>query len=189
MVALFLHAWSGEAFRHIPAGSRYDVLDTRFAALATDNRWNVAGEPTFYLAGDLGVALAEYARHLREDIGWGGSSAVLERAVYRIELSVENILDLRDARVRRAISLHGGPRRFLDRSVSRATANFLRHTTPAEALLVPSVAFLDDPSRWNLVVFLEKLPTELARYMVATFVETVRIGPEPPRSSARGEDR
>jgi len=37
------------------------------------------------------------------------------------------------------------------------TARFLRLTTSAEGLLVPSVAFLDDPSRWNLVLFLDKL--------------------------------
>ena len=58
MVAAVLHPWSGTAIRHIPAASRFDVLDTRFAGLAADNRWNEAGEPTFYLARDLGVALA-----------------------------------------------------------------------------------------------------------------------------------
>jgi hypothetical protein len=56
VVAAFLHPWSGTAIRHIPAGSRFDVLDTRFAGLAADNRWNEAGEPTFYLAGDLIVS-------------------------------------------------------------------------------------------------------------------------------------
>jgi RES domain-containing protein len=163
VLAAYLHPWSGTGFRHIPAGSRFDVLDTRFAALATDNRWNLPGEPTFYLAGDRGVALAEYARHLREDVGSSDTS----RALYVVELAVENVLDLRDARVRRAISLGGGPRRFLDRSVARATAEFLRHATPAEALIVPSMAFLDDPSRWNLVLFLEKLPPDRSRYMTA----------------------
>ena len=33
MVARFLHPWRGTAIRHIPAGSPYDVLDTRFAGL------------------------------------------------------------------------------------------------------------------------------------------------------------
>jgi RES domain-containing protein len=170
VLAAYFYPWSGTGFRHIPAGSRFDVLDTRFAALATDNRWNLPGEPTLYLAGDRGVALAEYARHLREDVGSRNTSQVHERAVYRVEIAaaiVANVLDLRDARVRRAISLGGGPRRFFDRSVARATAEFLRHTTPAEALLVPSMAFLDDPSRWNLVLFLEKLPPDRSRYMMA----------------------
>ena len=46
MVAAFLRPWRGTAIRHIPAGSGFDVLDTRFACLAADNRWNAAGEPT-----------------------------------------------------------------------------------------------------------------------------------------------
>jgi hypothetical protein len=70
--------------RHIPAGSRCDALDTRFAGLAADNRWNEAAEPTFHLAGDLGVALAEYARHLREDVGFAGKPPAYDRAVYQI---------------------------------------------------------------------------------------------------------
>jgi len=43
-----------------------------------------------------------------------------------------------------------------------------------EALLVPPVAFLHDPARWNLVVFLEKLP-EISSFMSASFYRTVRI--------------
>ena len=175
MVAALLHPWSGTALRHIPAGSRLDVLDTRFAGLAVDNRWNEAGEPTFYLAGDLGVALAEYARHLREDVGLQGTP-VHERAVYQIAVELEAVLDLRDPRVRSAIGLHGGLRRFLDRAVARATAHFVRRTTPAQGLLVPSVAFLDDPSRWNLVLFLDKLPADTSSFMRATFYRTVRLG-------------
>ena len=137
MVARFLQPWRGTAIRHIPASSPYDVLDTRFAGIATDNRWNEAGEPTFYLAGDLGVALAEYARHLAEDVGVTGTAAVHERAVYEVSVQVGAILDLRKPHVRSAIGLHGGPRRFLDRAVARATARFLRRTTSAVGLVVP----------------------------------------------------
>ncbi len=177
MLAAFLHAWGGTAIRHVPAGSQFDVLDIRFAGLAADNRWNETGEPTFYLAGDLGVALAEHARHLREDVGMAGTPPVRERAVYEIEVRLEALLDLRDPRVRSAIGLHGGTRRFLDRRVARATARFLRLTTAAEGLLVPSVAFLDDPSRWNLVLFLDKLPDDVNSYMSPTFHRTVRVSP------------
>jgi RES domain-containing protein len=105
VVAAFLHPWSGTAIRHIPAGSRFDVLDTRFAGLATDNRWNEAGEPTFYLAGDLAVALAECARHLREDVGITRTPPVHKRAVYQIKARLEALLDLRDPQVRSAIGL------------------------------------------------------------------------------------
>jgi hypothetical protein len=71
--------------------------------------------------------------------------------------------------VRSAIGLHGGARRFLDRAVARATAHFLRRTTSAGGLLVPSVAFLDDPARWNLVVFLENLPADISTVATASF--------------------
>ncbi len=177
MVADFLHPWRGTAIRHIPAHSRFDVLDTRFAGLAADNRWNEAGEPTLYLAGDLAVALAEYARHLRDDVGISGTPLIHERAVYQIDVRVDAVLDLRDPQIRSAIGLRGGARRFLDRGAARATARFLRLTTSAEGLLVPSVAFLDDLSRWNLVLFLDKLPADVTSYMSATFHRTVRVSP------------
>jgi len=51
--------WSGDALRHIPAGSPFDVLDFRFAGLGAENRWNDPGQPTLYLAGDAGVAEIE----------------------------------------------------------------------------------------------------------------------------------
>ena len=60
------------------------------------------------------------------------------------------MLDLREPAARLALGLRGGIRRFLDVQVARATASFVRHTTPAEAVLAPSMAFLDDPQRWNL---------------------------------------
>ena len=88
MVAAFLRPWRGTGIRHVPAGSHFDVLDTRFAGLAADNRWNEAGEPTFYLASDIGVAIAEYARHLRDDVGMPGASALQERAVYQVEVDL-----------------------------------------------------------------------------------------------------
>ena len=122
------------------------------------------------------MAVAEYGRHLREDVGTGTSSA-RERAVYQVAMELEAVLDLRDAHVRSAIGLRGGARRFLDREVARATARFLRRTTSAEGLLVPSVAFLDDPSRWNLVLFLEQLPQDLSRFMTASLYRTIRISP------------
>jgi RES domain-containing protein len=175
VVARFLHPWRGTAIRHISAGSPFDVLDTRFAGLAAENRWNEAGEPTFYLAGDLGVALAEYAHHLGDDVGFAGTPPVYERAVYQVDLQLAAILDLRESHVRSAIGLRGGVRRFLDRDVARTTARFLRRTTSAEGILVPSVAFLDEPARWNLVVFLDKLPADVAKFMTARFYRTVRI--------------
>lgn len=54
---------------------------------------------------------------------------------------------------------------FLDAGVARATATFIRRTTSAEAILVPSMAYLDDLTRWNLVLFLEKLPSDLSTFV------------------------
>lgn len=49
MLQSFIQPWLGYAVRHIPNGS-YDVYDFSRAGLAVDNRWNVQGEPTLYLA-------------------------------------------------------------------------------------------------------------------------------------------
>src|SRR5207248_1445622 len=107
-----------------------------------------------YAASDLGVAIAEFGRHMIDARGAGGGLRVQERAVYRLDVRVDALLNLRDSRVRGALGLSGGVHRFLDAPVARATTNFVRRTTPAQALLVPSMAFLDDAARWNLVLFL-----------------------------------
>jgi RES domain-containing protein len=181
VVESFVQPWHGTAFRHIPAGSRFGVLDTRFAGLAKDNRWNDPGDPTLYAASDVGVAVAEFGRHMAEERDRagapGGGRRVQERAVYRLDVRLAALLDLRTPRVRSALGLRGGARRFLDVAVARATANYVRRTTSAQALLVPSVAFLDDPARWNLVLFLEKLSADLSQIVTATYDGIFRVGP------------
>jgi RES domain-containing protein len=161
--------------RHIPANSPFGVLDTRFAGRVGDNRWNQAGDPTLYIASDKGVALAEFARHFRERQGPELGAVAIERAIYELEVEVQALLDLRGPHVRSALGLHGGARRFLDVDVARATATFIRRTTSSEALLVPSVAFLDEPSRWNLVLFLEKLPSDLSLFIRVRPAGTFRV--------------
>jgi RES domain-containing protein len=165
VVAAHVRPWGGVGVRHIPARSPFDALDTRFAGRIGDNRWNHAGEPTFYVASDKSGALAEFARHFQERQDPALGRLAVERAVFRLEVHLQAVLDLREPAVRTALGLHGGSRRFLDSQVARATASFIRRTTSAEALLVPSVAFLDDPARWNLVLFLEKLPPDLSRFI------------------------
>jgi RES domain-containing protein len=177
VVDAFLQPWHGTAIRHIPASSRFGVLDTRFAGLARDNRWNESGSPTLYAASDLGVAVTEFGRHMADERDAGGGRRVQERAIYRLDVRVAALLDLRNSRVRGALGLHGGAHRFLDVPVARATASFVRRTTPAQALLVPSVAFLDDPGRWNLVLFLEKLPPDLSSIITASYDGTFRVAP------------
>jgi RES domain-containing protein len=79
-----LAPWTGLAYRHIPAGSPYSVLDFRFAGSSSDNRWNVAGEPTLYLAGDYGVVLAEYARHFDHERALREPQLLHARQLYRL---------------------------------------------------------------------------------------------------------
>ncbi|MBI4491166.1 MAG: RES family NAD+ phosphorylase [Chloroflexi bacterium] len=173
----FLRPWSGSAVRHIPAGSRYEVLDFRFAGRGADNRWNYPGEPTLYLASDRGVALAEFARHLKEDRAPDLSRAAVERQVFRLELAIDRLLDLRDPHLCQLLGLEGTPVSFLDKVVARATANYLRRVTAAQALLVPLMAFLDHLDRWVMVLFLEKLPPEPRRFIPSMTVEgRLRVG-------------
>lgn len=92
-------------------------------------------------------------------------------------MTLSAVLDLRQATLRTALGLHGGTRRFLDAEVARATATFIRRTTAAEALLVPSLAFLDDPNCWNLALFLEKLPRDLNAFINVQPAGTFRVAP------------
>jgi RES domain-containing protein len=155
-VASSVGSWSGSACRHIPDDSPFGVLDTRFAGRSHDNRWNRAGEPTLYLASDRAVLVAEFARHLQADAGLA-PQATQARRVYDLRLELRRVLDLRDARVCDILELRDAPFCFVDREIARTTAAFLRRVVSVQAVLVPSMAFLDDRSRWVLVVFLENL--------------------------------
>ena len=159
--------WSGRALRHIPSGSPYDVLDFRFAGRSAENRWNERGDPTLYLAGDEGIVTAEWGRHFTVNRAAQLREMTVERHVFALELSIDHVLDVRDEEVCAALSLGDAPHGFANVQVARATANFVRSTTRAQALLVPSMAFLDDPARWCLVVFLEKLPADPRQYISA----------------------
>jgi RES domain-containing protein len=104
-----LTPWSGDAYRHVPAGLDVDVLDFRYAGHAGDNRWNVAGEPTLYLASDRGVVIAEFARHLSVNIVPGIEQRATVRQIYRLRIAVAHLLDLRDHRVLDALSIDNAP--------------------------------------------------------------------------------
>lgn len=162
-----LKHWSGAAMRHIPANSPFDVLDFRFAVRGADNRWNEPGSPTLYLAGDEGVLIAEWGRHFATNRTAQLQQMTVERSTFSLELSIDSVLDLRVAEVWNALSLDNAPYCFADISRARATANFVRRTTEAQALLVPSMGFLDDLERWCLVAFLEKLPPDPRSFISA----------------------
>ena len=181
-----LHPWSGATYRHIPNGSPHGLLDLRFTGRGGDNRWNHLSEPTLYLASDAAVALAEFARHMRID---RLALAPRERSLFQLDVALDAVLDLRDPQVHAALSITNPPTCFLDKGIARAVAELIRRSTSVTAIVVPSVAFLDDRDRWNLVLFLEKLPTnpnEFIRSVQArgTFTVAARVAPpEHPRTS------
>lgn len=166
----FIQPWSGFAVRHIPAApdASVDVYDFRYSGRSQENRWNIAGEPTLYLAKDKDVALAEYARHFEVDRTPGLAAKTHRRQVYRFQVRLDATLNLCHPPVWAALSLRDAPDCFKDRAVARAVAHFVRHTTSTQAIFVPSLAFLDNLDQWCLVLFLERLPGD-----PRTFLPTV----------------
>lgn len=162
-----IQSWAGYAVRHLPdtPGRTNDIYDFSYSGKSAENRWNVAGEPTLYLAKEKNVALAEYARHFQVNRTPGLAAKVYRRKVYRLEVKLDYVLDLRKAAVWSALSLENAPDCFKDKSVARATANFIRNTTAVQAIAVPSTAFLDDLEQWCLVLFLEKLPANARQFL------------------------
>jgi RES domain-containing protein len=111
-----------------------------------DNRWSRSGEPTIYLSEDPAVALAEFARH------WDGRTP---SALWRVRVRTEQIADLTDAPG--TADAPSDPRWVLDPDQCLAVAEDLRSTGLYAGIKVPSMAFLDDLSHWNLVLFADRL--------------------------------
>lgn len=126
---------------------------------------NAQGEPTLYLAGDEGVLAAEWGRHLLDTRTPEIAAGTMERSIYRLDLTIDAVLDVRLPAVWQALSLTNSPFCFTDRVVARATARFIRDTTRTQGMIVPSIAFLDDLTRWNLVIFLDKLPADTTEWI------------------------
>jgi hypothetical protein len=184
----FLRPWTGHVYRHLPEHSALSALDFRFAGLGPDNRWNEPGEPTLYVASDAGVAVAEFARHVDRDYHPDLARRPLRRRLFRLHLQLEFVLDFCDPNSWAALGgLPNAPGCFLDRAIARAAARYVRVTTPAQAMRVPSVAFLDDLTRWSLVVFLDKLPADPRRF-VQEVDETglIHVGQGGGEGSRRG---
>ncbi len=161
----YLQPWQGEAVRHIPKLTQYDIYDFSYAGRSAENRWNQQGEPTLYLAKGKNVALAEYARHFQVDRSPKLAQQIQERDLYRFDVRLERVVNLSDVDVWQELSLTNAPDCFKNQDVARACANFIRYTTPATAVFVPSMAFLDNLEQWCLVLFLEKLPTDVREFL------------------------
>jgi RES domain-containing protein len=141
--------FAGRAFRSVPETGPFDPEALVSDDGATD-RWNRPGEPTLYLALDLGVAVAEAGRHLATD---GNSQGICHR-IMQLTVTAQRIVDLRQPASAAAAGL-SSPVAILDRATARTVAARLRDARSFGGILVPSAAFLDDPARANLVLFME----------------------------------
>jgi RES domain-containing protein len=163
-----LRPYGGPAFCHVPAGEPLDLSKLAERDGDDGDRWNEPDEPTIYLALDLGVALAEYARH---------ASGADARRLLRFDVGLDGVADLRRTSIRASSGHDGPPIELADRRVARRLAADLRRGPDCRGLLVPSVAFPDDPTRGNLVVFADRLPSDVAEWLgPATPVGRVELG-------------
>ena len=144
------------------------------------DRWSAPGARTAYLARDPLVAIAEYARHGPDPV------QLDDRRIVRLRLREVPALDLRAADVRIALGLRGGHDAFLDRDVARATALAIRRDGICQAILVPSMGFVDRPDRHNAVVFCEAVPGGLAGILSAPEeIGRIRLGVVPGPAGSR----
>jgi hypothetical protein len=61
---------------------------------------------------------------------------------------LDRVLDLTNAQVCQKLSLTNAPVCFSDKAIARATANYIRNTTTIQAIIVPSMALLDNLKEW-----------------------------------------
>ena len=165
-MSLRIESWRGTAFRNVPRGA--GPLDITRAGLAR-GRWNLPGEPTHYLASSREVAAAEWLRHL-EDAGLSAGVPVPGRDLYEVALSLKRIIDFRDGANQAQLAIDDMSKLVLDPFAARALATFVRSALEAEAIWVPSVAFLDRRDQGNLVIFLERLHAPLKDLATARLV-------------------
>lgn len=156
--------YAGDAFRCIPDNGPFDphgLVDRD----GENDRWHRRAEPTVYVALDPGVAVAEAGRHLAPAGTADGNGKRTCQRIVRLTVDAADLVDLRDPAVVEAVGVDDGPIGFLDRERARSLAEDLRATTHAKGLIVPSVAFLDDRARGNLVLFMEGREHELGEIL------------------------
>ena len=165
-MSLRIEPWRGTTFRHVQKGAR--PLDTSRAGLAR-GRWNLPGEPTHYLASSREAAAAEWLRHL-EDMGLSAGDPVPPRDLHDVTVSLQRTIDFRDGDNQAQLSIDDMSKLVLDPVAARALGTFVRSALDAEAIWVPSVAFLDRRDQGNLVIFVERLDRPLADLATARLV-------------------
>lgn len=139
--------------RHRPRASTRSVLDDTYLGLADDNRWSARGIRAYYFSSDIGLVTAEHARHIALDLP-GGNLERIERSVFRVPVVLERTLSLVDPSVVVAMGADPIETWILDVAKTQAAASYLRVQVPGlQGLIVPSVAFLDQTDRYNVVVY------------------------------------
>jgi RES domain-containing protein len=162
-----IQPWIGSGYRHIRQGGSQNILDFQFAGMGIDNRWNKQGSPTLYLAGDRGVVVAEWGRHLGIEYA-PDTPMIAQRTVFRLTIRLDSAMDLRAELNVEALGVTWSPTWFLDGEMTLGLAERIREESTAQAIIVPSIAFVDDLTRWNLVVFLKKVPADTKKWTVKT---------------------
>jgi hypothetical protein len=166
----FVQPFVGRVYCHVPMDREFS-----YAALARlddgRDRWGTTATRTVYLAGDPAVALAEYARH--REVGAPADA----RSLCSFRLQGIRSLDLRDGEVTQLLGLATGADRFLDRQVARRASRRVRDIGTCQGLIVPSMAFLDQPERFNVVLFVERLGVDLKSLLTdREIIGEIRLG-------------
>lgn len=149
----FVAPWSGDLLRHRPKGSTRSVLDNSYLGQVGNNRWSAGGVRAYYFALDRGIIAAEHARHIEADLPAGHAHRI-EREVFRVPVALERTLDLADPRVVAAMGADPINTWILDLAKTQVAGSYLLSQVPGlQGIVVPSVAFLDDHARLNVVVY------------------------------------
>lgn len=176
-----LRPLSGTYLRHVATGRTRSVLDDTYIGVVADNRWNEVGTPTYYFALDRGILVAEYGRHIESDLP-DGEPERLERSLYKVEVSLEVVLDLTDPETVAAFGAATINDWILELATTQKTATYLLAQLPElQGLVVPSVAFLDHHERYNVVIFGDRIDSRSTFGMPAHLGDLVieGVGKDP----------
>jgi RES domain-containing protein len=170
-VGLPLVVWDEPLYCHVPLDTPFEP-DTIAGHGEAGDRWSHPGEPTTYVASDAGVALGELARHQPA----GRPQPLARRIVglYPQQGALRGLVDLRDPAIRRALAIADGATWCFDRRLARQVAAALRSEPRHRGLIVPSLAFPDQPSRCNVVLFADRYPAPFGELLLG-WREVVRV--------------